>query len=262
MSNRPDSKLPTTEQEYREILAALPEEHRESYERLVGTLKPWEKLHPELQKWIVDEGPFGPSIKHPLVYDIIYAPGMRDGQLNDIYEAKTKALTSYAESGSWNSYVFTHERPWRLHALVTIQHEIEDDCQFWDLVGNVWTDTENAWQNYDEWDDVFRADRTCRESMMDEAEQKALVAMSEEITIFRGYNADEDDERHSTGFSWTIERERAEWFANRFASHRGTAYVATGTVSKQDVLAHFLGRGEAEIVALPEHIIVTDREAV
>lgn len=254
------TKMPTTEAEYHEQLAALPEDKRDDYRQLMETLKPWETLHPDLAEWIVDS-PFGKSLKHPLVFEVIYAPGMQDGMLNERYEQKRDACACYLAEGNYSGFVWMHERPYRLDALLQVAEEIEDDAEFWELVGSIWVDTENLWQNYDEWHDVLHAERGDRTAMMDDDERAALAALPDEVTIWRGYNADdEDDERH-IGFSWSLRRDCAEWFAERFASHRGRARVLCARVRKADVVALFTGRGEDEIVVLPEHLIDIEETA-
>jgi len=54
------------------------------------------------------------------------------------------------------------------------------------------------------------------------------------------------------GFSWTLDEEKARWFAAR--SSMETPLLARGTVSRRDVFAYLSGRGEQEIVCLPENV--------
>ena len=255
--------MPKSREEYERILAELPPEQQESYRRLVEWAKPWEELHPDLRRWIVDEGPFGKSLKHPLVYDVFYAPGVRDGQLNTAYKAKREALRDYMAEGNWNAYVFMHERPWRLHALLEIEHHITDDCAYWDLVGGIWTDTENAWQNYAEWEEALSAERPCREAIMDEGEREVLAGLDSEFVIWRGYGFLDDHYDGAKGFSWSLSYTRAKWFAQRFAGTReDTAMLAKALVRKRDVIAYFDGRGEEEILVMPENVNIIERREV
>jgi hypothetical protein len=55
------------------------------------------------------------------------------------------------------------------------------------------------------------------------------------------------------GVSWTLDRERAEWFANRWARRR--PYLVEAEVLKLDVRAYFLDRNEAEIIVLPNRLV-------
>jgi hypothetical protein len=91
---------------------------------------------------------------------------------------------------------------------------------------------------------------------MDQAEQNDLAKLPEPLPIFRGYALPRGTPR---GLSWTIDRERAEWFAYRFPAER--YLVAEGSVRKKDVLALFYGRDEREIVVFPDKVIdIVDRE--
>ena len=169
-------------EEFEAILEHLPDAEREGFRRMGEMFKPWETLHPELALYLYEDH-MGTHLKHPLVFDVMYCPGLRDGMLNEQYEAKSKAVAEYRAEGKWSSFVFMHERPYRLDALMKIQDEIADDCEFWDLVSGVWTDTENARQNYEEWDDLFSSGRSCRESMMNDAEREVLAGLPKEFVI-------------------------------------------------------------------------------
>lgn len=210
---------------------------------------PPEDLHPALELW-KQETEFGTAIKHPLVFDIFYTPHMNH-MLNKRFKAKLAARDDARQEKNWSSFVFLHERPHRLDALMEIHEEIEDDKDFWELVGGVWTDSENIWQNYAEWEELLSQERPGREFLMTDEEREKLAALPEEITIYRGYTFVEDDHDGIEGFSWTLDKQRAAWFSTRLARDHETTMVATATVSKADVIAHFLGRGEEEIVALP-----------
>jgi len=85
---------------------------------------------------------------------------------------------------------------------------------------------------------------------MEQEERKALAALPDRLTIYRGVHIKKGTLR---GLSWTLDRERAEWFANRWAKRR--PYLVQAQVLKSDVRAHFLDRGEAEIVVLPNRLI-------
>ena len=57
------------------------------------------------------------------------------------------------------------------------------------------------------------------------------------------------------GWSWTTEKAKAEWFARRFAAlDRVKPKVITGIVAKNDVIAYFGRRKEAEVVCRPKAV--------
>jgi hypothetical protein len=67
----------------------------------------------------------------------------------------------------------------------------------------------------------------------------------EPLTIYRGATWG-----RRRGMAWTTDREKAEWFANRFSVLR-EALVYEITVGPEVVLALFDGRNEAEVVVEP-----------
>lgn len=259
--------MPASREEYEALLASLPEESRKSYEELLGTLKPWETLDPELAEYIeITDRSKMTVIRHPLVYAMMYAPGVQDGQLNDLLRRKQEVLAEYAAEENWWGYIFLHERPWRLHALLAIESNISDPCKFWDLVGDVWTDSENISQNYDDWHTLLHDERPCRESIMDEEERAFLAKLPEQIKIYRGAQTSHSGEYGAgDGFSWSLDRAKGLWFAQRYASlfeGEAEAQLLTGKVNRTDVIAYKGGRGEKEIIVLPEDVEILSRKSV
>jgi len=210
-----------------------------------------EELDPELARW-VEDGPIGPMVKHPLVYDIagVNIPGLPNRQL-----ARKKAhLVRAREAGDWDTVVFLHERPWRADALFELVEEFGDrisDADYWRLVGRVWVDSENIWENTDAWTYLLGAQRRHRLAIMGgddtlDATNRAMYdALPENVVVYRGCQQALNEE----GLSWTTDKAKARWFARRFHERRdGPPIVLVGTVAKADVIACFTDRGESEVV--------------
>lgn len=209
-----------------------------------------EELHPDLEAYYEDTNP--PCIRHPLVYSMFHAP-MLNKSCNERLRQKCEALAEAHEAGNWLGYVFLHERPYRLAALLAIADDMDDEA-WWTMVACVWTDSENIRQCQDDWDSVLRSDRPGRERMMDDEDREALADMADEIGVYQGCTTDRDD-----GWSWTIDQDRAEWFARRFALLEGsTPFMRHGRVNKSDVLAYLTNRNEDEIIVAPEHVEVIE----
>jgi hypothetical protein len=219
-----------------------------------------EELDPELAQW-VEDGPLGPMLKHPLVYDITgtHIPGLPNRQ----FRRKKAALARATEERNWHTVVFLHERPYRASALFRVaqEHGAEmTDADYWKLVGRVWTDSENIWQNTLEWDALLGSERGEREAIMvadafdgDDADIEMYRALPETATVYRGATAGLNEE----GLSWTTDRDKAVWFARRFADLRdGAPVVLTGLVNKSDVVGCFTGRGESEVVVVEGSVSV------
>jgi len=227
---------------------------RQALEQLLATK---EELDPELEMWVDLDGPLGPSIKHPLVFSIVHHPNL-NALVNEQFRIKKEALAEAIAKGQWHRAVFLYERPYRVEAFADICWKL-DAAEYWDLLREVWTDTENAWQHYDQWRELLSADVENRE-MMSSQDVRCVFTLPPErgglaprTRIYRGFSHDEGLD----GFSWTLDQARAKWFARRAADLTGgghPARVAAGWVAREHVIAHITDRDEQEIVVLPEHV--------
>lgn len=210
-------------------------------------------LDPELAACRVD-GHFGPMIKHRFVNEVFYIEAM-NARYNEALAAKRAAAAGAAARRAWGEYIVIHERPWRLEALLDVADEMTD-TEYWETVADVWTDSENIWQNLDEWGELLRDRRPGHEAMMSDDDRWHFDALPDEITIWRGHRDWNQD-----GWSWTVDRDKAEWFARRLADPDDEMLVTEARVDKADVIAYFEGRGESEIVVDPElvrhvHVVI------
>jgi hypothetical protein len=212
----------------------------------------YEDLCPELEAYFEDDGKW-PMIRHPLVYSIMHNP-IQNRMVNRQLEEKKDALERARLSQDWNSFVFLHERPYRCNALTKLMGFDVPDDWWWKLVAEVWVDSENIRENREVWDVILRGDsrRGPSGAMMNDDEYAELRAMDETFTVWQGCTSERDD-----GWSWTIDKEKAEWFAERFAKleHAGPR-LREATVRRDDVIAYFTGRNESEILIDPEDVIV------
>lgn len=213
-----------------------------------------EDLHEDLQPWLT-EGPLGACLRHPLVYNIIHSP-IQNAMVNRRLEAQLEAKNGALKAGDWGTYVFLFERPWRLMAFSNISWHLAGP-DYWELLGKVWSDTENAHQNMDAWREFLMADPEGRE-MMSSPDVRCVFELPPEkgglaptTQIYRGYCYDES----AAGFSWTLDKARARWFAGRLREPDAPpARIVSGEVARENVLAYITSRDEQEIVCLPEHV--------
>jgi hypothetical protein len=215
-----------------------------------------EDLDPELARCMIDDPDFGSSIKHPLVFSILHNPQM-NAMYNAMLRQKKAAIERAVEKENWDSYVWLHERAYRLDAFLDIKDSIAKAPDYWMLLGSIWLDSENIWQNLDEWRLLFEEpERGSMEYFMDENDREVFRipenkgGMLPTFPIYRGFSVDGGED----GFSWTIDRARAKWFARRWCSEDHTPMVAAGTVGRKDVIGYMTGRDEQEIVVLPENV--------
>lgn len=216
-----------------------------------------EELHEDLRPWVVEDGPFGPMLKHPLVQEIIFDP-TRCARVNLAYEYKLQAIAEAEKEEQWSRYIFLRERPYRpmvLHELMNVL----DGPEYWQLVGEVWTDSENCWEYQDEWRDMLSVDTPGREFMSSEDVRCVFSLPPEkggllpETKVYRGFA----QEGALDGYSWTLDFARAKWFAHRSVWRGGDCpQVATAKVKAEHVIAYITARDEQEIVLLPENAMI------
>lgn len=198
------------------------------------------ELHPELKERLIVRKDLGmPGIYHPLYYSIPHAPELNH-LANLQFEMKKKALAEYKQKKKWSSYIFIYERPYRIQAFMEIMSEL-DDQKYWTLLGEVWADSENIWQNLEAWTELLSSRRAGREHFMDEQEREAFAKLPEKLVVYRGY----EHGKNRVGLSWTLSAEKAAWFSKRYNRN---GKVRTRTIKKSDVFAYLTGRGEDEIV--------------
>lgn len=210
-------------------------------------------LHEDLQPYLIEDGALGMAmLKHPLVFAV---PMTLPGIVNEQYEHKLKAVDEAIAENNVHRFVFLHERPHRLEAVLAAMEFMSiADTDLASLLASVWSDSENIWQNYDEWHDLLEPGLGAM--AMDEQEQALYESLDETVTIYRGAHVGYNEE----GMSWTLKREIGVWFAHRFANARDHGGVLlTGTVAKADIRAVVLDRSEAEVVVFPEDVTITER---
>jgi len=197
-----------------------------------------EPLNEDLLPWVTD-GPFGRFLNHPLVQDMMV--DMMPGLANQRYLHNKKAAEDAYARGDWGRYVFIHERPFRAEKLYELHIDGIDVPK--DLYEDVWIDSENIWQNQDEWNEML-VDLHERGATLGEP----LDGLSDEVVIYRG-----STRRNMNGLSWTLDEEKARWFAKRLLSDEDQAVVQRLVVPKSSILGYLTSRGESEILVNPDH---------
>ena len=85
--------------------------------------------------------------------------------------------------------------------------------------------------------------------LMNEEEFKIFEGLEETMLVYRGVTSHND--RNIKALSWTLDIDKAEWFAKRFGEE-GKVYQ--GIIDKPNVLAYFNHRGESEIIVNPYYL--------
>jgi hypothetical protein len=204
-----------------------------------------EKIHPDLAPYLMKGLVGGKFLNHPLVQELTVDPN-KAAFVNKRYEVKKKFLADAFEKKNFHNYIFAHERPYRFLALKElVEKGVLDAKQHWENVGSVWIDSENVWQHLVDWKKFWSNKLPNKEHCMDEDERKALASLPNTLEVFRGFNG----KGNRKGLSWTLDRDKALYFAGRYKATKDQPKLVTGTVEKRFVHAYFTGRDESEIVS-------------
>lgn len=194
-----------------------------------------EDLHKDLARYITNVNGIGKCLKHPLVFSIPYDKIM-NSYLNKIYKYKLELLKGPVKYTN----IFLYERPFRWTTLYSMKEKL-DTTSYWTAFKDVWVDSENISECIDTIKKLMvykKHGKIAKKILID----KSIDNISgEKIVIYRGSQNNE----LGHGFSWSIDKEKALWFANRF-SRNGKLF--TGEVLKKDIFAYILDRGESEII--------------
>lgn len=144
------------------------------------------------------------------------------------------------------------ERPWALY-----EHRDEmDHRSYWKAVAQAWSDSERT--DFMLWADLLSAQRPGREQMMSDDERAELASLPDRVTVWRGVN----EFNRIAGISWTLDREKAFWFARRWMDpdHEGPdpmehhRCVIEGRVLRSRMMALFDNRNEREVIVFPRYV--------
>ncbi len=152
-------------------------------------------------------------------------------------EATRNSTLTYNElSFIFNSLI---EKPFLdvelLHLMEKKELDITDE-EYWKLVIDMWNRQEF---NSD-------SDRKSRWRKIFAVRDKIPSLTKELPNTFIAYRAGELD-----GFSWTLNKEVAEWFYNRFKTEFGVIPFNENTFSKSDAVFYTNDRDEQEVVIIP-----------
>jgi hypothetical protein len=204
------------------------------------------KFHPDLQTYFD-----GKMLDHPLLRQLSPNPKYA----NEMYNYKKAEIDVAIQNKDWHSFVFLHERPYRVMALKTLtkKHKVALD-RLWPLIGHVWSDTEFPMDHADFWRKIWASTCPHRKTVMSIEDRLSFDKMPKKIVVWRGVN----DSEAIPGFSWSLQPRTAAFFARRFSHVTGEPLLAQGVLKKHHAVAYFGGRKEAEVVTLPEPVCVID----
>lgn len=199
-----------------------------------------DQLDSRLQEYYYVENGI-PMIKHPLCFSIFHTEHMNH-RMNQYLKYKLEAVQEALDRKEYETFIFLHERPYRLEAFLEIERNLSDE-EYWKILGDIWTDSENIWQNKIIWGALLTSSRPKRKYFMNDEERAEFEKLPEKLTIYRGYQP----RKNKTGYSYTTSKDKANWFAHRF--HKD-GQVDTKVVNKDRVFAYLTRRSESEILII------------
>jgi hypothetical protein len=128
------------------------------------------------------------------------------------------------------------------------------DTAYWQAVAEAWRDSDRQPLSPANWRKLLASERPGREFLMTDDERRDLVALPERVTVYRGVNA----WNHLSGLSWTLDRQRAEFFALRLSGPLGDpspwSIVTTACVLRHRILTLSNAREEREVLVFPRYV--------
>lgn len=136
-------------------------------------------------------------------------------------------------------------KPYILTFISYIESMLSDE-ELGMILGTFWTAIENITgdNNVNGMEIVKWFKRADKKSLMNEEELLVYESLPEEVTVYRGVTS--YNRKKEKALSWTLDYEKAVWFANRFST--GTGEVWTMTVPQKRILCYFDGCSEQEAI--------------
>lgn len=140
-----------------------------------------------------------------------------------------------------------HERIW---FLLDNEHLISREA-FWECFRMAWEQSENLYQLEEAIQELLTPEVATdqqRFSVMTEGELDVYNKLPESVRVYRGCWAG-----NQNGWSYTIDREKAVWFANRLPMD-GQPLLIEGLIKKEDVILYSEARQESEVIVDPDNV--------
>lgn len=210
----------------------------DSFQELLNKKEP---LRKELMKY-KGELKGMPVVRHPLVYSVPHDESF-NALLNKRYELIKAECEKALAKKDYGKYIFWHERPYRLDAFMEKMNFLTDR-KYWKILGEIWVDSENIWQNLPKWKKLLKAERSSKYLFMEGDDYKMFKTLPERITAYRGYVPNQNENE----ISYTLEKENAEWFAKRYWKKNGQ--IKELSVPKEKIFAYINTRTEKEVIII------------
>lgn len=146
-----------------------------------------------------------------------------------------------------------------------IPKDAEGDRAYWSLVIHTLRNSTNMHGQEDYVLKALDCSRSGKTEGLCGEDYEAYKALREPIVGWRGVNAHTEEEAAAAvrnGFSWTIDRDRALFFAKRPMEVDGKPFVARAVFSKRDIDAYIPSQSEGEFIVRPSEAREFDWETL
>jgi hypothetical protein len=122
---------------------------------------------------------------------------------------------------------------------------------YWHALRNAYTGSDDLFHYRVDVTNAFLSKEPERDFLMNKSERDYLTNLPEQITVYRAMTVNEL-EGGRFGCSWTLRREVAKFFAEKYQRNYSTKHLETSihemSMSKNEVIAFFNGRKEFEVI--------------
>lgn len=146
-------------------------------------------------------------------------------------------------------WLFSTHRRFYSHVidLLHIRFDKIPKDKLWDMFKYIWVDSEyllNTQLEKNELLDFFSLNSSINEDLSKLKATNSYCNEDNSLTIYRGESSKSNS--YKRALSWTLSKEKAIWFAERFDNDEPKVYKTKIPINK--VLAYFDSRGEEEII--------------
>ena len=162
----------------------------------------------------------------------------------------SEALNLIATDCFAAKYVLRHFEP-------DIPRTREGDQQYWRLVLDCARNRTEHYRQGQHFPRLFESPRSMRCRVLCGDDFGDFRNLKGPIDAWRGVVANSEDEAKEMirgGFSWTLHRKKAEWFAKRTIYRKGSSFLAHARIQKSSMIAYLPSMGEGEILVWPNTV--------
>jgi hypothetical protein len=128
------------------------------------------------------------------------------------------------------------------------------DRAYWSLVFHALRNSTNHVGQEEQLLKALDCSRSEKGAVLNGEDHETFISLRDPIIGWRGVNAPTQlkaKEYIKRGFSWSIDRDKAEWFSKRCIEQDGSAYVGRAEFATHEIDAYFPTAGEGEFVVRP-----------